>query len=56
MAGYDFSGSGSNAATLASRSGEGAFNVGGGLKLPPWLAPALILVLAVGAFLWIKNK
>lgn len=44
---YDGSGSGSNAATLASRAGEGDFTVGGGLKVSPWTAAAILAGLAI---------
>lgn len=51
----DFSGSGSNSATVASRAGEGNFTVGGGLKLPAWFAPAAIVLAAIAAYYWLKD-
>jgi hypothetical protein len=56
MAGYDFSASGSNAATVASRSGEGNFTVGGGLKVPEWFMPVAIILAAIAAYLWLKEN
>lgn len=55
MEGYDFSGSGSNAATLASRAGEGDFSVGGGLKFPGWFWPVAIVLAGLGLFLWLND-
>lgn len=54
--GYDFSASGSNAATVASRAGEGSFTIGGGLSLPPWFVPLAIVLLAVAGYQWLKNS
>jgi hypothetical protein len=54
--GSDGSGSGSNSATLASRSGEGDFTVGGGLKVSSWTAAALLGALALVVFGLLKRK
>lgn len=54
--GYDSSGSGSNAATLASRAGEGDFTVGGGLKVSSWTAGAILAALAIIAIGFLKKR
>jgi hypothetical protein len=54
--GSDGSGSGSNSATLASRSGEGAFSVGGGLKVSQWTWAALLIAAALLVFAWLSRK
>lgn len=53
--GYDISASVSEAATLGSNAGAGAFTVGGnsGTK---WLPLALVALGALALWLWFKNK
>lgn len=54
--GSDGSGSGSNSATLASRAGEGSFSIGGGLKVSPWAAAALLGGLALLLLGWMQKR
>lgn len=54
--GYDISASVSEANTLGLNSKFGAFNNGGGIRIPSWFWPVALAIAVIGAVLFFRKK
>jgi hypothetical protein len=54
--GYDISASVSEASTQGLKNTFGAFNNGGGIRIPEWFWPVALAIVVIGAVLFFRKK